>query len=348
MPRFAYCAPRHLFSRVREHGLARLIISFSLGKPRADGSGRADARRAGPEVGRLLEGESMRQTRTLPWVAVLAIMIAPALTRGATVELPHATVEGKPLSEWSAEWWQRVFALPVYAADGKTITHPQFDAPLNPGDTVNTTYGQPSNDGKVFFLFGSFFGGTLDRTVNVPAGKPVFLPILNSEWSNPDTAPPPDFTSPPGNYTQAELAAFAKRQGDTVTDLSASLDGQDVPDLLSHREAATFTYTQPAEHSITQTFFGNPITGPVESAADGIYLMISGLEPGEHTLTFTGSSPDNSGTPPLLGAFTVDMTYHLNVAGATAIPLPAGVWLGMSALPVTAFSVLRARRWKRE
>jgi hypothetical protein len=38
--------------------------------------------------------------------------------------------------------------------------------------------------------------------------------------------------------------------------------------------------------------------------ADGFYLMIAPLSPGDHTLNFGGASPD----------FSVDVTYHLHVA----------------------------------
>jgi hypothetical protein len=285
----------------------------------------------------------MRNLRTAVLVAFLIGFIAIATATAATVAPSDATVEGRTLPEWSAQWWQSVFAIPVYAADGTTVIHPQFDAGLNEGDTVDAPHGLPSPDGRVFFLYGSFFGGDLERTVTVPAGKHVFVPIVNTEWSNPDTAPPPDFITPPGNYTQAELAAFAKTQADTITGVSAQLDGQDIPEVLQNRHAAQFEYTQPAQRSITQSFFGVDAPGPNESAADGYYLMFLPLAEGEHTLTFTGSSPDNSATPPLLGAFDFTMTYHLNVAGAAAIPLPAGVWLGLSAL-VGGAARARSRR----
>ena len=276
----------------------------------------------------------MRHPRIPLLAACLIRFIGLSTATAATVTPPDATVEGRTLPEWSAQWWQSVFSIPVYAADGTTVIHPQFDAGLAEGDTVDAPHGLPSPDGRVFFLYGSFFGGDLERTVTVPAGKHVFVPIVNTEWSNPDTAPPPDFVSPPGNYTQAELAAFAKTQGDSITGLSVSLDGQDIPEVLQNRHAAQFEYTQPAERSITQTFFGIDAPGPNESAADGYYLMFLPLSEGEHTLTFTGSSPDNTDTPPLLGAFDFTMTYHLNVTGAAAIPLPAGVWLGLSVIPL--------------
>jgi hypothetical protein len=287
----------------------------------------------------------MRPERTTFVATVVLILIAGSAVHAA-VAAPNATVEGRTLPEWSAEWWKSVFAIPVYADDGTTIIHPQFDAPLNEGDTVDTDYARPSADGRVTFLYGSFFGGDIERSVTIPAGKPVFVPIVNTEWSNPDTAPPPDFEAPPGNYTIEELAAFAKAQADTITGVSASLDGVEVDDILQHRHAAQFEYTQPAERSITQTFFGLDAPGPNESATDGYYLMLLPLDEGQHTLTFTGSSPDNTGTPPLLGAFDFTMTYNINVVGsATVIPLPAGVWLGLITLPVSLLPALRAR-WR--
>jgi hypothetical protein len=286
----------------------------------------------------------MTRSSTLLFLVALVLVIALSPARAAeVVYAPNSTVEGRTLGEWSAVWWQSVFATPVYAADGTTIIHPQFDAGLNAGDTLDLNYAHSSPDGRVTFLYGSFFGGNLNRTVTVPAGKPIFVPIINSEWSNPDTAAKPAFTTLPGNFTPEELADFAKAQADTITDASATLDGQPINNLLTHRETAeAFTYTQPAQHSITQTFFNETVPGPEASSADGIYIMLLPLSAGQHTLHFTASSPDNSGTPPLLGAFSADMTYTINVS-ASAIPLPAAAWTGLLLLPLALLPALRNR-----
>jgi hypothetical protein len=277
-------------------------------------------------------------------VVVVCLALATGAIAAPVVYPPHATVEGRTLADWSAVWWQSVFALPVYAADGTTVTHPQFDTGLQPTDTVDAPHALPSPDGRVTFLYGTFFGGSITRDVTVPANKPIFVPIINSEWSNADTGAAPEYTDIPGNLTPAELAAFAKQQTDSITDVAVTLDGTAVPDMLSHRETATaFEWTEPAEHSITQSFFNYQPDGPVASSADGYYLMIDNLDPGTHTLHFTGSSPDNSATPPLLGAFNIDMTYNITVQGAAAIPLPAGVWAGLTVLPL-ALAPWRKRR----
>jgi hypothetical protein len=185
----------------------------------------------------------MRGTRTPFVVGLLLGLLLAATTHAALVAPPDATVERRSLPEWGAQWWKSVFAIPVYAADGTTVIHPQSEAGLAEGDTLDT-----------------------------------------------------------------------------------------------------LEYTQPAERSITQTFFGIDAPGLNESAADGYYLMLLPLAPGEHTLSFTGSSPDNTATPPLLAAFDVSMTYHLNVEDAAVIALPAGVWLGLAALPLLALAIKGRRR----
>ncbi len=227
---------------------------------------------------------------------------------------PNALVAGQRLPQYAADFWKGIFAIPVYAADGKTIINPQFDGPLNDGDILKTTHTFTSPNGKVVMLAGSFFGGKISRTVTVPSDTPIFVPMLNDEWSNPDTADPPKFDSVPGHYTPSQLAAFAVKQTDTFRGLSARLDGVKIADVAKHREKSlAFKYTQPAKFSITQVFFNESAPGPNAAAADGFYLMLKPLSVGKHVLHFVGSGPDNSASPPLLGAFQADMTYTINV-----------------------------------
>jgi hypothetical protein len=236
------------------------------------------------------------------------------LLAASAVYAPHSTVEGRTLEEWAAKWWKETFSIPIYASDGKTVINPQFDSGLNPGDLFNAPHALPSQDGEVTFLFGSFFGGTIDRTVTVPADKPIFVPIANDEWSNPDTAPPPAYNTFPGNYTPKQLAQFAIAESDTITGVGATLDGKAIPNMMSHREPSLkFELEESGPYSIHNVFFGDAPTGKFPAAADGYYIMLKPLSVGDHVLHFVGSAPDNSGTPPLLSAFTVDTTYHIKV-----------------------------------
>ena len=224
------------------------------------------------------------------------------------VYAPHAIVEGAPLQQWATRWWQKVFSIPVTTSDGKTTINPQ----LVDGKDAKAL---PSNGGHVVYLFGSFLPGAHDRTATVPVDTPIFIPVLDDEWSNPDTADPPDFTKLPGHYTAKQLSGFATVQTNTVNALHASLDGKAITNLFDHREASEiFSYTLPAKNNIDQVFFGETIKGTVHPvAADGYYLMLKPLSAGKHTLNVGGSSPDNSSVPPLLSAFSGDTTYHLTV-----------------------------------
>src|SRR5437879_2097037 len=97
----------------------------------------------------------------------------------STVYEPHATVNGETLQQWTVDWWQKVFSIPVYASDGSTLVNPQWDeAPA---------HALPSDSGGVEFLFGSFFSGTHQRHDTVPSNTPIFVPVFNTEWSSADT-----------------------------------------------------------------------------------------------------------------------------------------------------------------
>jgi hypothetical protein len=228
---------------------------------------------------------------------------------------PHAKVEGRTLQQWSAKWWQSVFAAPVFAADGTTFVNPQFVD----GDAARATLSK----GNVAFLYGAFDGvdhvrGSAAHPVNIPANAPMFMPIQNSEWSNPDTpSKASGYTTLPGDYTAAELAHFADVQTAATIHLSATIDGHVIPEatLFAHRETAPiFGYDLPATNNVPQVFFGEDISGHVSpAAADGYYLMLRPLSPGLHTLVFGGESVDLSATPPQLGASAGRITYVINV-----------------------------------
>src|SRR5690348_1136938 len=86
------------------------------------------------------------------------------------------------MEQRSADWWTSVLQTPVQEADG-TFINPDFDE--------SAVHSQMSSDGQVLNLFGSFFPGTHPtRSATVPANTPVFVPILDIEFSNADTAAP--------------------------------------------------------------------------------------------------------------------------------------------------------------
>ena len=65
--------------------------------------------------------------------------------------------------------------------------------------------------------------------------------------------------------------------------------------------------------------------------------MLEPLTRGPHVVNFGGTQ---GSSPP---TFALDVTYNINVVGASAIPLPAGVWLGMPGLALAGLVIRRAR-----
>ncbi|WP_241564681.1 signal protein [Nonomuraea polychroma] len=110
----------------------------------------------------------------------------------------------------------------------------------------------------VWFLAGTF-GGTVQRTCRIPAGRPVVFPLVNQV------------------STEAQCREFmATAKG------KATLDGN----------AATPERMKDDNVAVTGVA-GNPLTGEegtTTSYACGIWVRLQPLKPGRHTLTIRGSS----------------------------------------------------------
>jgi hypothetical protein len=202
------------------------------------------------------------------------------------VYAPHAKVRGATLGQWAAEWWKWAFSMPV---DNSALFDP------------TGAKGYLGDRGKVFFIGGVVSdSGTAERTVTVPAGKPIFFPVLNNECS----------TLEGNGATEAELLACNDFFIGIAKDIYATVDGVPVEGLAAHRETSgAFGFTLP-ENNFLQFFGTNAPAGYHEwSVADGYWLMLKPLEPGRHDITFGGTFGDPIN-------FTVGLTYHLNVVPA--------------------------------
>ena len=219
---------------------------------------------------------------------------------------PDAIVRGQSIPQWVADWWTQVFQTPVHAADGSFL-NPLIDpsAPTSQG-----------NVGRAFFLFGSFQGGHIDRTATIPTGTPLFVPVLPVEFSNFDTTTGnvPGGTLP-GTNTAAQLMNFDAQAALPALgpggSLHLSVDGKALANAGSYREVApTFSYVLPATDNVDQFFFGQAnLQGLVSPAeADGFYVMLQPLPPGQHVIDFGGITAGGS-----LGPLNESVTYTINV-----------------------------------
>jgi len=218
---------------------------------------------------------------------------------------------GKTYGEWSAAWWQYVLSIP------------QSQNPLL--DATGALCGQ-GQSAPVFFLVGTFttevvngdvFGTANRSQCTAPAGKPLFIPILNAECS----------TVEGNGTTDAQLRECAHGLVNNVTELSLEIDGKKVSGLspkapVFRADSPLFTFNLPTDNILGESCppAGQPAgtlplrlcpPGPSPSVADGYYVLLEPLSPGEHTIRIQAKAqPINAAE----NSFTLDVTYELLVA----------------------------------
>lgn len=216
------------------------------------------------------------------------IVAALALTaRGASAaQIPkvvplNAAAHGQSYSQWSAAYWRWLFSLPVAG-------HPGIDSP-----DFDVTAGQ---SGQVWFLTGPF--GTIERHVTIPAGKSLFIALVNVDSS---TLEEPPFYG----ATAADQLAIANGFADYITDLSFTVDGKSVSNIGDFRiTSPQFTFTAPSPWLFGATGGTGNATGV------GYFVMLAPLSAGTHTIHYTGAFKFSDAPEDYIA---VNMTYYLTV-----------------------------------
>lgn len=238
------------------------------------------------------ENKESTYMKKLTLVSVLAFVlsIAPSLVQAGVGNagnpgiLPSgSSAHGQTYGAWSDAWWQWALSIP---AD----TNPMLDP-----TGANAAIGQ---SGSVWFLAGNQ-GGTSERSVTIPPGKTLFLPLVNYVWINTPQFGDPEWSPEQEAFARALIAAAI----DTANGLACEIDGKSVKNLMAYR-----CQTPPGGAEMIALPEGNIFGIPADTygpmVTDGYYLMVTPLTPGEHTLHFKASLGDN---------FHVDVTYHLTV-----------------------------------
>jgi hypothetical protein len=182
-----------------------------------------------------------------------------------------------PDGEWAAAWWQWAFSIPANS-----------DHPIFPGG--NTLLAQ---SGRVWFLAGVF--GTEVRSITVPSGVALLIPVLNAECSI--------FEGPPFHGDDANsLAICANGHLDNTANLAAEIDGKSVKELQQYRVRSPMFTTGPLPDPNILSAPPGTITQSLDA---GVYLLVSPLKPGHHTIHVKG-------TFTVLGG-TIDTKYNITV-----------------------------------
>jgi hypothetical protein len=212
------------------------------------------------------------------------VAVIAGIVLGAIAPRDVARAQSNSFTELSAEWWQWVLAIPT------------GENPLLDSTGENCDVGQ---SGSVWFLAGTFFGGTAVRDCTVPERTALFFPVVNSINFDTPNACGQGKRLPPSFYRD-----FSADFISGVTGLSVELDGQPIVDI-HHVRSKVFKVTLP-EDNVFSALCADLVGGVYSPAVDeGFYVKIDHLEAGSHTLRFQAENPSEM--------FSLDVTYHLNV-----------------------------------
>lgn len=172
----------------------------------------------------------------------------------------------------------------------------------------------------MWFLAGIGFAEpyqTAFRSCTVPAGKMLFLPVIDA-WVDNLNCP----GQPSGTTSAQDLASTVAAQEASIVSGSQSvtIDGTSVPGLtdsstIYRATAGAFSYRLTTTSILNSFCPGDPFPAgttppPPGAYADGVYLMLAPLSPGVHHLHWTAQE---TGGP--LGSTQQDVTYVLTVQG---------------------------------
>jgi len=228
-------------------------------------------------------------------ILVLAPLAAAAKNPNPGVLPVDSHAYGMTYGEWSAEWWKWAFSMPA----GQN----------NPIQDTNGDFAAEGQSGKVWFLAGTTFdlsGQTVERSCEIPAGKALFFPVINSAFSELELG----LDSSVDN--EETLRAAVTEAMYYVTDIEASVDGKEIEDLENYRVQSDLFDVVIDPETI---FFEVPddcVDYETVAVSDGYWIMLAPLSVGEHTIHIYGrmDGVDSEDKP---WVFVTDVIYHLTV-----------------------------------
>jgi hypothetical protein len=200
------------------------------------------------------------------------------------------------LGEWTSRWWQWGYSIPKN---------------INPAYDDNGRHCAEKQNGPVWFLAGTY-GHSVVRHCDIPSGKTILLPILNSECS---------FAEFPKLKTLSELRICAKTIQNQVTKVNASVDGMPLPHLEKYRiQSPPFNFTLP--HGNILGLADNTST---QAIADGNWIYLKPLSIGTHKIIFKGEVQPQTERTSITNSFAFpsgwdfETIYNLTVKNATNV-----------------------------
>ena len=231
----------------------------------------------------------------LGFAALAGVCLSPGIAFArANDPAPHiAQVNTKPAGQsygrWAAQWWQWILGIP---------------GAVNPLTDATGEHCAQRQVDRVWFLAGSFSPEPVVRTCQIPAGKSLFFPLINSVYGA-FLNDPPD--------TRTEEFVRAASNCTEAAQISVSIDGFAVPQPTRFFTGASgslsplFNVQLPPGNllGVDETVVPELVLSP--SGEQGYYLFVRPLPPGGHVIHWVASG--------CVAGLSQDITYQLTVVG---------------------------------
>ncbi len=234
----------------------------------------------------------LRYRRIQSLLAVLALLGAATSSALGQVLPPSSLPYGLSYQEWSAKWWQWNL--------GQDTNH--MDLAGDPGICDG-----PAS--RVRFLAGAPGSTTETQNVSIHSGTPLFFTILSAEADNTGC--------PMTTFTADELTAQVEGNWSAVTLTKCTIDGVVIAGLSNPTNSEYLVLSPPFSYTLAEHGNFLPIYNGVTcipggttiypAVTYGVYLMLSPLSPGKHSIHFVGEVGPG-------GIYlTQDITYNITV-----------------------------------
>src|SRR5919106_3165549 len=200
----------------------------------------------------------------IPMLSVLLFSFVVSSVEGSTsvnIFPPGSTPYGLPYPKHIEDFWKWILSIPAK------------DNPINDPTGEKCATSQSNTNSSLFYLaFNN--GGISERTCKVPAGKGLFIPVMQVELTEKET---------PG-ATPEQLKIAAKTDQDSVNSLYLKIGDKEYnyEDLRPYRMNTDIFEVNYADNGI----FGVIEGGPSKVAADGYYILTEPLQKGNYTIHY--------------------------------------------------------------
>jgi hypothetical protein len=219
----------------------------------------------------------------------ILLMFVLSLASSAVAAANDPRAYGKTYGQWEAQWWQWVSKIPASMN------------PINSFGDVDCTLGQK---GSVWFLALPPDERPVVRSCTIPPGKALFFPLLTLLVFDCCGAP---------SHSVQEKREFVAQVLDEDGPESAC-------GLVSTVDGTKTVFATPIVRSqsppffiqlIEDNFFGLPSgESDPDAIADGFWVMLQPLAPGNHVVHFEGGLCDEDTNNVI---FPINVTYNLLV-----------------------------------